>query len=82
MAYLETGREDQASKEIEEILKVRPDDIKLLLHLARIQEKRGNLTKALKAYGKVIQLSPGHEEAEEAYLRLRLHGVQSEGKSQ
>jgi tetratricopeptide (TPR) repeat protein len=80
LAYLETGKEDQASKQIEEILKVRPDDVKLLLHLAQIQEKQGNLKKALEAYEKVIRLSPGNEEAEEAYLRLRLHGVQSEGK--
>jgi tetratricopeptide (TPR) repeat protein len=80
LAYLETGREEQASEQMEEILKVRPDDIKLLLNLARIQEKQGNLKKALDAYARVIQLSPGHEAAEEAYLRLRLQGVQSEGQ--
>lgn len=80
LAYLETGREDQASEQIEEILKVRPDDIKLLLHLARIQENQGNYKKALEAYARVIQLSPGHEAAEEAYLRLRLQGVESEGQ--
>ena len=75
LAYLETGRERLAINQIEEILKVRSKDIDLLLHLARLREKQGELGMALKAYKKVVDLSPGHEEAEEAYLRLKLEGV-------
>ena len=78
LAYLETGKEEAAIEHIEEILKVRPEDIKLLLHLARLREKRGENGKALEIYKKIIEIMPDHEEAEEAYLRLRVRGVQSE----
>jgi Tfp pilus assembly protein PilF len=80
LAYLETGKEELAIEQIEKILKVRPEDIKLLLHLARLQEKREEYSKALAAYEKVLEISPDHEEAQEAYLRLRLKGVRGEGK--
>jgi len=80
LAYLETGKEELAIRQIEKILKVRPEDIKLLLHLARLQEKREEYSKALTAYEKVLEISPDHEEAQEAYLRLRVKGVRGEGK--
>jgi tetratricopeptide (TPR) repeat protein len=78
LAYLETGKEEAAIEHIEEILKVRPADIKLLIHLARLLEKQEEYPKALEAYKKILEISPDHEEAEEAYLRLRVRGVQSE----
>ena len=62
-----------------EILKRRPNDIDLLLNLARLREKHGQFKAALDAYRRVIEISPDHEEAEEAYLRLRLKGVRHEG---
>jgi hypothetical protein len=37
------------------------------------------LSEAIGAYRRIIELSPGHEEAEEAYLRLRLGGVKGGG---
>ncbi|MFC1883977.1 tetratricopeptide repeat protein [Thermodesulfobacteriota bacterium] len=74
-AYLKTGKEDLALNQMEEIVKERPKDIPLLLRLAKFRESRGDLKEALKAYKTIIELSPGHEEAEEAYLRLRLKGV-------
>jgi len=80
LAYLETGKEELAIKQIEKILKVRPEDTKLLLHLARLQEKREEYSKALAAYAKILEILPDHEEAQEAYLRLRLKGVRDEGK--
>lgn len=79
LAYVKAGKEKLAITQMEEILKVRPNDIDLLLHLARLQEKHGNLSEAMGAYKRVIELSPGHEEAEEAYLRLRLGGIQGGG---
>jgi len=72
LAYLKTGKEGLAIREINEILKSKPKDITLLLQLARLSEKKGKFKEALAAYKKIIDLSPGHEEAEEAYLRLRL----------
>ncbi|MDB9823287.1 tetratricopeptide repeat protein [Deltaproteobacteria bacterium] len=72
VAYLKTGKDDLAVKQIEEILKVNPMDLAMLLQLAKLQEKRGNVKEALDAYKKVMDISPGHEEAEDAYLRLRI----------
>jgi len=72
LAYLKTGKEDLAIGEIHEILKIKPKDITLLLQLARLSEKQEKFKEALEAYKKIIDISPGHEEAEEAYLRLRL----------
>ena len=63
---------------MEEIIKGKPKDINLLLHLARLSEKHGDLVRALEAYKRIIEISPGYEEAEEAYLRLRLEGVRDE----
>lgn len=77
-AYLKTGREAQALAQMEALLKARPKDVRLWLDVARLREKAGNIPGAVEAYAQVIAMSPGHEEAEEAYLRLRLKGVQRE----
>ena len=74
-AYLKTGKDDLAVKQIEERLKAEPEDIQLLLYVARLREKMGDPAGALEAYARIIDISPGHQEAEEAYLRLRLSGV-------
>jgi tetratricopeptide (TPR) repeat protein len=74
--YLKTGQEEQAAQQMEEILKRRPKDIDLWLQLARLREKRQEFPEALRAYKRIIEISPGHEEAGEAYLRLRLKGVE------
>ena len=74
-AYLKTGKEILAINEMEEILKQKPDDMELWLQLARLSEKKNQIPKAIKAYRRVLDLSPEHPEASEAYLRLRLEGV-------
>jgi len=79
LAYVKTGKDKLAIKQIQEILKVRPKDVKLLMHLARLREKNGDLEGAMGAYKLIIDISPGHEDAEEAYLRLRLRRVKDEG---
>jgi tetratricopeptide (TPR) repeat protein len=79
-AYLKTGKEKLAIKILEDNVKARPKDIDLLLQLARTQETLGELDKALETYERIIHISPGHEEAEEAYLRLRVEGVLGEGE--
>ena len=71
-AYLKTGKDDLAIEQIEEVIKLNPDNIPMLLQLARLDEKQGRLREALSAYKKILDISPGHEEAEEAYIRLRL----------
>ena len=72
LAYLQTGKDDLASEQMKEILKSNPDDITILLQLARLQEKQKRYKEALETYKRIIDVSPGHEEAEDAYLRLRL----------
>ena len=78
VAYLKTGKDDLALKEMQKILTARPKDVPLLLQTAKLQEKQGNWKGALETYKKVLDLVPGHEEAEEAYLRLRLKALPRE----
>lgn len=75
LAYLRTGKEAMALEQMEELAQGRPKDTALLLQLARLQEKLGKNADAMKTYGKVLAASPGHEEAGEAYLRLRMKGL-------
>ena len=79
LACLKTGKEDKAVSQMKEILKVRPRDLDLLLQLARLMEKNGDIGGAAKAYKRIIEISPEHNEASEAYLRLRLKDVGGEG---
>ncbi len=74
-ACLKTGKEGQAMEQMEEILKVRPNDLNLWLDLARLREKNNDIAGAARAYKRVMDISPEHAEASEAYLRLRLKGV-------
>ncbi len=75
VAYLKSGKEQLAITEMERILEQKPDDADLWLQLARLCEKKNQISKAIKAYRRVLDLSPDHPEASEAYLRLRLEGV-------
>ena len=79
-AYLKTGQEELAVNQMEELVKTRQGDIPLLLRLAKLRESRGDLKEALEAYKTIIELSPGHAEAEEAYLRLRMKGLRDENE--
>jgi len=76
LAYIKTDQEALAAAQMKEILKRRPKAVERWLNYARLEEKRGKTEAALEAYKKVMELSPGHQEAEEAYLRLRLERVQ------
>ncbi len=76
-AYQKTGKNDLAMNVLGELLKTNPEDIDLLVQMAELYEKNKNVTAALETYKKIIQISPDHEKAEEAYLRLRLKGVRA-----
>jgi tetratricopeptide (TPR) repeat protein len=76
LANLETGNEAGALSQLNEILKLRPKDPALWLQLARLSEKLDRNQEAMEAYRHVMQLSPDNQEAGEAYLRLRLMGVE------
>ena len=77
-AYLKTGKDTLAINEMEKILKEKPGDMTLWLQLARLCEKKNQIKKSINAYRRVLDLSPEHSEASEAYLRLRLEGVGGE----
>jgi tetratricopeptide (TPR) repeat protein len=76
VACLKTGNEEEALSLIKGILKRKPGDVSTLLQLARLYEKMGSLDEALETYRKVLSLSPDNEEAQEAYLRLRIEIIQ------
>jgi tetratricopeptide (TPR) repeat protein len=71
-ALLKLEKEEAAAGQLALLAKLKPKDVNLLLQLAQLQEKLGNVKDAMENYKKVVELSPDHQEAEEAYLRLRL----------
>lgn len=75
LCYLYKGKDALAIRQIRYILKLRPNDVSTLSQLARLMEKRGNYSEALRIYKKIIKISPDNEEAQNGYLRLRLKGI-------
>jgi len=71
-ALLKLGKEEAAVAQLAQLATLKPKDVNLLLQLAKLQENQGNVKEAMETYKKVVEISPGHQEAEEAYLRLRL----------
>jgi tetratricopeptide (TPR) repeat protein len=80
LAYLKMGNEDLALQEMNEVLKLKPKDVSLLLDVAKLSEKLGKDKEALAAYKRILEVSPGNEEAGAAYLRLRLEQLPQEEK--
>jgi len=72
LSYLKLKKNELAVKEIKNALKLRPNNISLLHQLAKINEGTGKLDQALRAYKKILDISPDDEKAGKAYLRLRL----------
>jgi predicted Zn-dependent protease len=75
-ALLKMGQEDEASIQLAQLAKLKPKDVNLLLQLARLQDSQGNVKEAMETYKRVLEISPGLQEAEDAYLRLRLKELQ------
>ncbi len=75
VAYLGTGEEEKAAAQLEAIAGLRPDDMGVLLNLAKLHEKLGNYAESSDAYAEVFSLDPDNEEAAEGYLRTRLKRV-------
>ncbi len=76
IASLNTGKEKEAITLIEGSLKNKPDDVPTLMQLASLYEKLGRLDDSLGVYKKILAVSPDNEEAQEAYLRLRLEALE------
>ena len=47
--------------------------------MAKLLENQGRIKDALNVYENILEIAPGHEEAEEAYLRLRLKVLPQQG---
>ena len=78
VAYLKSGNDLQAARQIEKILKIRPKDTGLLFDLAALREKQGDIAGALAVYKRILDISPDNEKAENAYLQLRFKRVKQE----
>jgi len=78
VAYLKSGNDIQAARQIENILKIRPKDTGLLFDLAALREKQGDIAGALAVYKRILDISPDNEKAENAYLQLRFQRVKQE----
>jgi len=74
-SYLKTGKESQAITEMKAVLDLNPKDKDMLLQLAKLYEKQNKVNEALSCYKKILDISPDNEEAEEAYLRLKLKAI-------
>jgi protein O-GlcNAc transferase len=74
-AYLKTGKENQAIIQMKAFLEQKPRDTDMFLQLAKLYEKQSKPQEALDAYKKILDINPDNEEAEEAYLRLRLKTI-------
>jgi tetratricopeptide (TPR) repeat protein len=81
-ALLKLGREEEAAAQLSRLSKLKPKDVNLLLQLAKLQENQGDVKEAMETYKKIVEISPGLQEAEEAYLRLRLNQLPLERKQQ
>jgi len=72
LAYLKTGKKNLAMAQMNKLLKIRPKDVALLLQLGTLQENQGKTKEAVGTYKKIIEISPGQKEAEDAYMGLML----------
>ena len=81
LAYLETGEEDRAMEQIKVSLKANPKNILLLMHLAKLQEKKATYYESANSYKRVLDLSPDRKEAKEGYLRTLLILAQFQEKT-
>ena len=73
--YLESGKDNDALKQMKALVSLKPKDIALKLKLARLLEKQEKPGEAMKVYKEILDLSPDNEPAGEAYLRLRIQGI-------
>jgi len=78
LALLKTGKEDLAMEQLGVIAKEKPKDVGILLQLAKLQEKQGKFKESLDTYEKILEVSPGHKEAEEARVALMLRQARKE----
>jgi tetratricopeptide (TPR) repeat protein len=65
----------EAIHQFEALLKLAPENITYLMHLAGLYEQIGKIKDALNTYEKVLQLEPENPGAQESYLRLKMQEI-------
>ncbi len=65
-SYVENGDYQKAIEMFEKAIAIIPKDVKLNLTLADLYRDKGMVKEAVDQYRKVIELSPGTEEADKA----------------
>ena len=63
MAYVKTGRIDDALRTLEQALRLRPDDDFIHTNLGVLYARRGNIEAAIKHFTRALELNPRREEA-------------------
>jgi tetratricopeptide (TPR) repeat protein len=66
------GKEELALREMESALKKRSNDLSLMLQMARLYEKMGNVKSSIEIYRQILALSSENQEARKNLIRLLL----------
>ncbi len=74
-SLLKNHKTKQALKTYQKLLKISPNNPKYLKEAATLYEKHGYYTEALKALSKLLRISPDDQEAQEAYLRVKMKNL-------
>eukprot|EP00756_Hemistasia_phaeocysticola_P009003 Hpha_TRINITY_DN14801_c1_g6::TRINITY_DN14801_c1_g6_i1::g.169188::m.169188/K09553/STIP1; stress-induced-phosphoprotein 1 len=68
-AYIKMGAYDDAEKDCQQSLKLKPDFLKAVLRLAQIYTFRKEFHKAMSEYDRAQKMDPGNQEAKDGYQR-------------
>ncbi len=74
-AVLKRNKIKEAIRYYEKLIKLAPKNVKYLKEAAALYEKHGYYTEALKTLAKLLSISPDDQEAQEAYLRVKMKNL-------
>ncbi len=81
-AALKQGDKNGAVKELEALARLQPREKKHLRQAADLYEAMGKWAEASKKYERLMELDPGDNGAQDAYLRLQLKAIRSQEAKQ
>ncbi len=70
--FLQSNNLDKAQEVLKGFIEAFPEETASLLELARLRELQGDIEGALAAYGQYLEEFPQDQEAQEAFIRLRM----------
>ena len=81
-ASLKNKKIKAALKYYEKLLKIAPNNQKYLKEAAALYEKHGYYTEALRTLSRLLELNPDDQDAQEAYLRVKMKNLKiKQGKT-